>query len=225
LSTPPPCGTPPATGRSRKIEPPVELPRPISPVFDEEIASGVLGLLTRECPTTRVLQHALDWFRIALSNAEVVPLPVRIEAGRTALEIMTRAGEETKRLVRAYGRFVRDDTTTTARYEDVFWAKGPVELTSDEWWMTRLCQLRNAIVHGDDVSEELWEHEGSHQLNHVHDRLISVLHIFVAEKTGDAPLRLAQVDRLFARAAQQARDFLRQARQSDRGSVGDQQDD
>jgi hypothetical protein len=120
---------------------------------------------------------------------------------------------------------VRDDTTTTARYENVFWASGPVELTSDEWWITRLCQLRNAIVHGDEVSGELWEHEGNHQLNHVHDRLISALRIFVAEKAGDALLRLPAVDRLFARAAQQAQDFLREARESDRGTDSDRHAD
>jgi hypothetical protein len=199
-------------GSFMKIEPPVELPRPLFAVFDQELASAVHALLIGEAATARVLQRMLDWYRIALSNAEAVPEQVRIGAARSALEILTGAGDETKRLVRAYGQLVRDDTTTTARYDEVFWAKGPVELTPAEWWMTRLCALRNAIVHGDEVPAELWEHEGHPQLNWVHDRLIAALRIFVATKAWDALLRLRSSERLLPRAAEQAAAFLRAAR-------------
>lgn len=106
------------------------------------------------CPSPA---RALDWFRIALSNGEAVSLDVRVGAARSAFEILTEAGGETKRLVRAYGRLVGEGQIVTATYNDVFWAKGPVPLTPDEWWMTRLCALRNAIVHGDRVPDELWD--------------------------------------------------------------------
>ncbi len=194
------------------IEPPVELPRPMFCSFDEELAEAVhVALGTADAPARR-LRRALDWFRIALSNAEAVPLDVRVGTARSAFEILTEAGDETKRLVRAYGRLVGEDQTTTATYNDVFWAKGPVPLTPDEWWMTRLCALRNAIVHGDRVPDELWEHEGHSQLNHMHDRLISTLRIVAANQVGDDLLRIRQSERTFARAAHEAAAYLREAR-------------
>ena len=156
-----------------RIEPPVEVPRPMFFSFDEELAAAVHVALGSGDARARRLWRALDWYRITLSNAEAVSVDVRVGTARSAFEILTDAGDETKRLVRAYGRLVRDDQTTTATYNNVFWARGPVQLTPDEWWMTRLCRLRNAIVHGDRVPDELWEHEGHSQLNHMHDRLIA----------------------------------------------------
>jgi hypothetical protein len=202
-------------GSFAKIEPPVELPRPLFVVFDEELASAVHALLTGEAATARVLHRTLDWYRIALSNAEAVSLQVRIGAARSALEILSAASDQTKQLVRKYGQLVRSETTTTARYDEVFWAKGPVELTPDEWWMTRLCELRNAIVHGDEVPVELWEHEGHPQLNWVHDRLIAALRIFLARQMGDALLRLRSSERLLPRAGEQAAASLRARRSAD----------
>jgi hypothetical protein len=207
----------PNDDRLPSIAPPVELPRPLFFAFDEELAGAAHAVLCNGPAPARRLQRALDWYRIALSNAEAVSLDVRIGATRSALEILTATGDETKRLVRAYGRLVREDATTTATYDDVFWAKGPVQLTPDEWWVTRLCALRNAIVHGDEVPDELWHHEGHHQLNHIHDRLISALRIAIAEQAGDPLLRLAKAERLFPRLAQDVAAHLRQTH----GSTGD----
>ena len=187
------------------IEPPTEVPRPMFASFDDEIADAVLAALCTGQAPARRLERALDWYRIALSNSEAVSLDVRVGAARSALEILTEAGDATRRLVRAYGELVRDDLTTRATYSDVFWARGPVQLTPDEWWMTRLCELRNAIVHGDRVPAELWEHEGHHQINEIHDRLISALRIVVADETGDPVLRLRKSERVFARMAEHVR--------------------
>jgi hypothetical protein len=176
-----------------KVEPPVELPRPLFCSFDEELAHATHAAMRGLAGAARRLRRALDWYRLALSNAEAVALDVRVGAARSALEALTGAGEETKRLVRAYGRLVRDDDTREATYNDVFWAKGSVQLTPDEWWITRLCALRNAIVHGDEVPDELWQHEAQHQLNHIHDRLIAALRVYVAAAAGRSAFRHACV--------------------------------
>jgi hypothetical protein len=80
----------------------------------------------------------------------------RVDDACALLEVLPGTDDETKRLVRAYGRLMREDSTTTTIYAEVFWAKGAVALTPDEWWLTRLCELRNAIVHGDEIADELW---------------------------------------------------------------------
>jgi hypothetical protein len=171
-----------------KIDAPLELPKPMFGHFDAEVADATHRLLTRGGARARRLSRALDWYAVALSNAEAVTVDVRIGAARTALEVLTGAGDETKRLVRAYGRLLRDDETPEVTYEEACGFRGPVQLTADEWWMARLCELRNAIVHGDEVYVELWRHDGHHQLNQIHDRLIDALKVVVADAVGDALL-------------------------------------
>ena len=135
-------------------------------------------------------------------------LDVRVGAARSAFELLTDGGDETKRLVRAYGNLMHEAGAASATYQSVFWAKGPVELTADEWWMTRFCELRNAIVHGQQIPADLWDHQGHHQLNHIHDRLITALRTAVAKLVGDSLLQLVISDRAWARIREQAADML-----------------
>jgi hypothetical protein len=185
-----------------KIEAPVELPRPMFARFDAELATAALRLMTTRDMVGRRFSRALEWYRLALSNSEAVSVPVRVEGARAALEVLTGSGDASKRLVRAYGSLVRTPDTIETTYDDVFWAKGPVQLTPDEWWMTRLCDLRNAIVHGDEIPGDLWIHDGAHQLNQIHDRLITAMRFFIAENFGDELLRLTPSDRIFPRLAE-----------------------
>lgn len=198
-----------------RVEPPVELPKPMFTQFDDELADATYVALGDAAAPARRLHRALDWYRIALSNAQAVTLDVRIGAARSAFELLTDAGDETKRLVRAYGNLMSDEATTRCTYDDIFWAKGPVQMTAEEWWMTRLCELRNAIVHGREVAAELWEHEKHHQLNHVHDKLIVALRRSVADLVGSPLLGLSVSDRTWAHVAQQAADMLAQRNQAD----------
>lgn len=190
-----------------KVTPPRELPEPMLASFDDELAAAALACLSGEDQSARRLDRALDWFRIAFSNSEAITADVRVGAARSALEAMTGSGDSTQRLVRAYGRLVDNPKTPKKAYgpDEAYWAKRPAELTDEEWWMTRLCGLRNAIVHGDEIAEEMWGHDGSHQVNQVHDRLLNALRAYLAEAAGDGLLRLRSQDRAFPRARQRAK--------------------
>lgn len=206
-----------------KIEPPVELPKPVfGGGFDAEVAGAAHAALGAGDVGARRLGRALDWYGIALSNSEAVTLDVRVGAARSALEVLTdptdpkdvttkKKDVTTKKLVRAYGKLLRDADTEEKTYsaDDVFWAKVSVWLTPDEWWMTRLCELRNAIVHGDEVVTALWHHDGHHQLMHIHDRLIGALKVVVAEHAGDSRLRLSRSERERLRRTEKAAKLLR----------------
>ncbi len=62
------------------IEPPVEPPRPMFFSSDGELAEAAhVAVCTADAPARR-LGRALDWFRIALSDAEAVSLDVQVGA-------------------------------------------------------------------------------------------------------------------------------------------------
>jgi hypothetical protein len=204
-----------------KIEPPVELPRPFFANFDEELADAAHDLLSSGTVQARRFHRAIDWYRLALSNAEAVTIDVRVGAARSGIEVVTGQSDQTRKVVRAYGRLMRTEETSERTYAaaDVQWAKGPIQLTPDEWWLTRLSALRNAIVHGDLLADgnDLWYHEGHHQLNHIHDRLIALLRRIIADHTGDDLLRLAMAERVFPRIAREIVEDMRNARETDSG--------
>ena len=204
------------------VAPPVELPKPMMAKFDAEIADATARLLAAGDAAARRLLLALDWYAVALSNSEAVTVEVRIGAARSALEVLTDAGDESKKVVRAYGELMREEETEVATYtsDDVFWARGDVQLTADAWWLTRLSQLRNTIVHGDELDEDLWHHDGHHHLNQIHDRLIAGLRVVVADGIGDAALRAPPGERVWIRAAEEARQHL--ARRAEDGEDGNE---
>ncbi len=181
------------------IEPPVELPTPLISSFDVDLAEAVYDAVGAGDDRARRLERALEWYGVVLSNAEAVSVDVRIGAAKSALEVLLGVGDATKKIVRAFGRLVRRSDSAEQTHGDVFWASGPVQLTEDEWWLTRLSMLRNAIMHGDEVSDDLWKHDGHHHLNLVHDKLIAALRAFAAESAGNELLALSLPDRDIAR--------------------------
>jgi hypothetical protein len=192
-----------------KVEPPVELPRPLFGSFDQEVASAAYALMLEGTMAARRLQRSLDWYRVCLSNAEAVSSGVRVAATRTALEVLTGAGDESKKLVRAVGNLLREDGASEQTRSCVFW-KGPVVLSDDEWWLARLCELRNSIVHGDELAADTWIHDGHHHLDYAHDALVRCLKVVVAEHAEDPLLKLTRSERAFPRAHARAERHLQE---------------
>ena len=195
----------------------MELPTNLFGGFDNEVADATHAVITSTDVAGRRLRRALDWYLIAFSNAAAVTMDVRVGAARSAVEVMTGAGDRSRKIVRALGRLLGDETTPTEPRRSAVWTKRgepvPVQLTRDEWWMARLCELRNVIVHGDVVPDDLWTHAGHHHINHAHDRLIDCLLARVAVQTGDPLLRLRGSERMFARLADEMAERLRDLRE------------
>lgn len=177
-----------------KVAPPVDLHLPLLSSFDDDLAQAALNVLGRKDVDARRLSRALDWYSLCFSNAVAISLDARITALRCAFEVLTGAGDKTKKVVRAVEELLRDDSTMAVTYEP-FWAKGPILGTPDGVWMTAFSELRNAIVHGDEVPAELWEYEGLGQEFQALDRLLRGLKVFLAGVTGDESLRKAYGDR------------------------------
>lgn len=191
-------------GALPKVQPPTDLPTPLFGQFDDEIAAACLAVLGAGDTASRRLHRALDWYSLCFSNATAVTAAARVVAFRCALEALTGVGDESKKLVRAVGQML-GEAATPAETREPYWARGPVALTPEEWWVTRLCELRNSIVHGDDVPAELWSHEGHPQMDHAHDQLLRCLRHYVATSVRDDALALPQSERVWLRVADELR--------------------
>lgn len=166
--------------------------------FDDELAEAAFVALNAEGQAAARLAVVLDWYRIALSNAEAVTLEVRVGATRSALEILLEEdliGE----LAGAYCRLVSEPDVSKMNYtkEQCGWGGG-VLLSDNGFWLARLNKLRNAIVHGDgdSIPDDLWEYGGHPQIDHIHDRLIEALRAYLAAESDDPLLRMEPGKRL-----------------------------
>lgn len=208
------------------IAPPRELPSNLFASFDLEVAEATLALLAAGTPESRRLHRALDWYFIVFSNAEAVTNDVRVGAIRSAMEVLTRAGDGSRKIVRSVGRLLGPPGAPMQTYYSPIWKRRgemvPVQLTDVEWWAARLCELRNVIVHADDVPDELWKHGDHHQLNHGHDKLIECLLAFLSAETGDGLLRVRGISRVFDRATEDLARRLRE--EADAATDADVQD-
>jgi hypothetical protein len=195
-----------------KIPAPLELPRPtLGARFDDETADAVMQVLARGDQNSRRLQRALDWYRVMYANADSIANDVRVGATRSALEVLTGAGDQTKKVLRAVGRLLDHTKDPSARQlRTTPFYKQPVEMTEPEWWFARLSELRNAITHGDEVPHDLWIHQGHHILNWAHDILMDCLRATLAAAVDDSLLLLAPRDRTFPRIEQRVIDRLKE---------------
>lgn len=194
-----------------KIPAPLELPRPmLGGQFDDETAAATLSILEGAGREARQLRRALDWYRVVFANSDSVGADVRIGAARSALEVLTGAGDQTKKVLRAVGRLLDDPDEPAARSPRVskLYKNGPVEMSEAEWWFARFSELRNSLVHADRTPADLWEHQGHNQLRWTHDWLLDCLRAIVANVTGDGLLRLHPSDRVFPRIAETYRKLM-----------------
>jgi hypothetical protein len=99
-----------------KIPAPLELPKPtLGARFDDETADAVMQVLARGDQNSRRLQRALDWYRVMYANADSTADEVRVGAARSALEVLTRASDQTKKVLRAVGRLLDHPEHPSAR--------------------------------------------------------------------------------------------------------------
>ena len=185
-----------------KVAPPIELPPVLFASVDTEMAAAAYAVLNAGDASARRLFRALDWYRVALSNADAISGDVRVAAVRSALEALTGAGDKTKDVVRAVGRLLSEENTPTTSRSIPPW-KGPVQLTADEWWLARLSLLRNAIVHDSPITPDMWQHEGYPQLDLAHDALIRCLKTTLATEADDPLLKLRLGERALPRASEE----------------------
>ena len=126
-----------------------------------EYAAALLEVLERGDEQSRRLDRSIEWLAIAWRNEEAISLDVRILALRAGFEVLFGGGSSTQKHRAALHSLLDDQTA--ARRSRTWVDRGKeihADLTDVEWWFQSFALLRNAIAHGDAISEADWSFEG-----------------------------------------------------------------
>ena len=144
------------------IRPPAELPTPFMyGYFDGFYADAMFATLAGGDDDSRRLGRAIDWLDLAWRNSPSVTPELRVVMLRTGFEVLF--GDDSTFVVRDQlcalldpddvGRVQRAWTTLAGKQQTA-------ELSDLGWWFMQFAFLRNAIMHGEEVPETMFEHNG-----------------------------------------------------------------
>jgi hypothetical protein len=142
--------------------------------LDLEYGSALYRLLTEDSASARRLGRAIDWLDVAWRNSDALDLNLRVAALHSGHETLLDVSADYKAAARALSDLL--EPANVERHTRPGWANRQGRSVEDEvsdleWWFIQFAFLRNAILHGDEITTE-----------HHHDELGRV-HLWVAEET------------------------------------------
>jgi len=146
------------------FEPPGELIIPaLDKPFDDVYASAIYVEIAKGGATARRIAHALDWLGIAWRNTSAIEVGTRIVALRAGFEVLFGVGNSTRAVRQSLGTLLdpRGVERPERTWDEHGKTRGPEAMSDLEWWFQHFSMLRNAIMHGDEVSAAAWRH-GDH---------------------------------------------------------------
>jgi hypothetical protein len=168
---------------SVSISRPAELPMPfLYGSLDSEYSDAVFAVLGAADEQSRRLGRAIDWLDLAWRNTPSVTLEVRVVLLRTGFEVLF--GNDNTYVVRDELGVLLDDEQVTRRERTWRTLAGNLqtaELSDLCWWFMQFAFLRNAIMHGDQVTASMFEHEGRPHLWLAESRLREAIKSLVVQ--------------------------------------------
>lgn len=166
-----------------------------------EYAAALLEVLERGDEQSRRLDRSIEWLAIAWRNEEAISLDVRILALRAGFEVLFGGGSSTQKHRAALHSLLDDQTA--ARRSRTWVDRGKeihADLTDVEWWFQSFALLRNAIAHGDAISEADRSFEGQLHLWRGEHTLRAAIKRTVVQVGHDPDLELDRATRELRRA-------------------------
>jgi len=168
---------------SVSITRPAELPAPFMYGFlDGVYCDAVFAVLASGDERSRRLGRAIDWLDLAWRNTPSITPEVRVVLLRTGFEVLFGTDKT---------YVVRDELTALLDGEDTIrqqrtWTTlggntETLELSDLGWWFMQFAFLRNAIMHGDEVTPEMFEHEARPHVWLGESRLRAAIKTLVAQ--------------------------------------------
>jgi hypothetical protein len=142
--------------------------------LDTEYGTALYGFLGEDSSGARRLERAIDWLELAWQNADALRLNLRIAAIHSGFETLLDKPADAKAAAQSLSALL--DPPNVEKRARPEWRKRsgvPVdtEISDLGWWFVQFAQLRNAILHGDEITTE-----------HHHDDL-GRAHLWVGELT------------------------------------------
>lgn len=148
--------------------------------LDTEYGTALYGVLGQASAEVRRLERTIDWLELAWRNADALNLNLRIAAIHSGFETLLHKPADTKAAAKALSELLDPpDAEKQARLGWKTRAGNPVpdEISDLAWWFVQFAHLRNAILHGDEISSD-----------HHHDDL-GRAHLWVGEQTLRAAIK------------------------------------
>jgi hypothetical protein len=150
--------------------------------FDGFYSDAVFAVLASGEDSSRRLGRAIDWLDLAWRNSPSISPELRVVLLRTGFEMMF--GSDNTYVVRDALCALLDSEDVT-REEQTWTTLGGNEQTAQlsdlGWWFMQFAFLRNAIMHGDEVPDTRFEHNGRPQVWLGESRLRAAIKARVAE--------------------------------------------
>jgi hypothetical protein len=188
---------PPGT-RLPGVAPPPELPTPLFYVLDVEYLAALYELLRPESIIARRLDRSIEWLGLVWSNVAAITHDARLLSLRVALEVLLGGGER-RMGVQAQRKALSqllDDAEAPQTRRTWKGQPNPTPLTALQWWYLCFNDLRNAIAHGDEISDaDRTFEDGKLHYWHANDVLRRAIKRTVISHGGDPDLELSMPDR------------------------------
>jgi hypothetical protein len=176
----------------RPIPRPPGLPTPLlGRGLDTEYAAALYTALRQGDTAARRLDRCIQWQVVAWTNTELVAEDVRILAFRAAFDVLLGGGSQTRQHGRALATLLADASRQRPRDWMEHGQRKEMALNDTEWWFQSLALLRNAIAHGDIITDQDWLFDdGKRHLWHADHRLRQAIKKTVVAVSGNEELEL-----------------------------------
>jgi hypothetical protein len=133
--------------------------------LDFEYADAVSQSTSVESAEARRLARAIDWLDFAARNTTGLTDDLRVPALQAGFEVLLDRDDSESIAGVRIGRVLSDLLTPDAPHSERSWpnrrgGETTRELTDLAWWFVRFSFLRNALMHGDAPTEDVWAHDG-----------------------------------------------------------------
>jgi hypothetical protein len=170
----------------------------LHPSVDDVYLISLLSVLGKHDDDARRIGRAIDWLDLAWRNTSSIDEDTRIVALRAGFEVLLGVGDNTTDIREALTDLLEDETTSraTRTWKTLQGRERSEEMTDLGWWFTSFSFLRNAIMHGSDISDADYLHDDQRHLWDAERTLREAIKHLVANFTTDTIL-MSPLERVF----------------------------
>lgn len=175
--------------------------------IDDVYLDALLHVLEMSTDESRRIARAIEWLDLAWRNTTSIDEDTRLVGLRAGFEVLLGVGDKAGD-IRAALSDLLDPPDAPRKRRTWTTLKGKErseDLTELEWWFMKLSFFRNRIMHGADLADDDYLHEGTRFLWSAEERLRKAIKHAVAELTTKSVL-MDPLERILADSMKELED-------------------